>query len=496
MKLRLLSALGLAVMLGAGVPAKGAEFASSWVQAQLGGDVRWKPWSEQSLAEARAAGRSVYVFVGSELSELARTTLEQTFARRETADWLNENFTCLLVDADAQPEVAAYAQQFLNTVKQLRGWPAHLWLTPELRPYDGANYLPATEEWGRPGFLKSARTALDLWQQDPGRARALADEAVQMMKPLAPDAVSSHSRDAFLEHATEAWIAESDGVHGGFGAAPKQAEPELLRFLLARGGEARRLALRAADAVVAGGLHDRERGGFYRRTLDAAWQEPYRQKALLDQARVALALLEAAEAGAGMDAKNAALSALDFVVRDLRREDGSFAAIWDWSNPDALSPVLRGQARPAALGLLLAAVTKAQDSRYEVIAGVVAAQLRVIDTTGTAGGVPATALDAIGAAYGLAAVGESPVANAMLLSACTKYYDPALGIFMASGELPGSGLALRVPELAEPFRAEAWALLAGSTAVDRAALERTLLWTFEHDPLPAGEALLALSKVK
>lgn len=496
MKLRLLSALGLAVMLGAGVPAKGAEVASSWVQAQLGGDVRWKPWSEQSLAEARAAGRSVYVFVGSELSELARTTLEQTFARRETADWLNENFTCLLVDADAQPEVAAYAQQFLNTVKQLRGWPAHLWLTPELRPYDGANYLPATEEWGRPGFLKSARTALDLWQQDPGRARALADEAVQMMKPLAPDAGSTLSRQAFLARATEAWLAEADAVHGGFGTAPKQAEPELLRFLLARRGEARRLALRAAEAVVAGRLHDRERGGFYRRTMDAAWQEPYRQKSLIDQARVALALLNAVQAGASDNVKAAALSALDFVIRDLKREDGSFAAMWDTSNADTLRPVLRGQARPAELGLLLAALIETHEKRYDAHVKALVAQLSHTNMAEAAGRLPATSLDGISAAYGLAAAGEINTATSLLRSAVSRYFDRRLGVFMASGEEPGPGLALRVPALAEPLRAEAWALLAGSEARDQALLQRTLLWTYEHDPLPAGEALLALSQVK
>ncbi len=496
MMLRMLGCVGLAAALGACLPAGGAETASPWVQEQLGGELHWKPWNEQSLAEARAAGRSVYVFVGSELSELARTTVEQTFARKETAVWLNENFTCLLVDADAQPEVAAYAQHFLNTVKQMRGWPVHLWLTPELRPYDGANYLPATEEWGRPGFLKSARAALDLWLLDLARARAVADEALQMMKPLPPDLGSPRSRDAFLARATESWIAEADEVHGGFGTAPKQAEPELLRFLLAQGGDARRLALEGAKAVVAGGLHDREQGGFYRHTFDAAWQEPYRQKSLLDQARVALALLEVAEAGGGASVRGAALNALDFALRDLRREDGSFAAVWDHSNPAAPRPVLRGRARPAALGLLLAALAASRETRYEAAAAGLASQLRRESALTTEGSAPDTALDGAGAAYGLATAGDSDAANAVLSAAFTRFYDPALGHFMASGEAPGAGLAMRVPGLSEPVRAEVLALLVGVDAGARQTLQRGLLWSFEHAPLPPGEVLLALSRLK
>lgn len=156
---------------------------SGFVRAQAGSGVKWHTWDEATLAQARASGRSVYIFIGSPLSELTRATLAQTFGSEKTVAWLNENFFCIFVDGDAQPDIAALGQHFINSVKQLRGQPVHLWLTPDrFQPYDGANYLPPSEEWGKPGFLKAARAALDTWHLDPARARALAAEALDMMR--------------------------------------------------------------------------------------------------------------------------------------------------------------------------------------------------------------------------------------------------------------------------------------------------------------------------
>src|SRR5258708_3480619 len=217
-------------------PAEGGVAASpsAFVRAQTDSAVHWHVWNDATLAEARVANRSVYVFIGSPLSELTRATIGQTFGSAKTVAWLNENFFCIFVDADAQPEVAAFAQHYIRSIKQLQGWPVHLWLTPEFQPYDGANYLPPSEEWGKPGFLKAARSALDNWTGNPARARALAREANDLMRvpPLAANTKADAA--AKLDAAAKAWIATIDPVNGGFGTAPKEPEPELIRFLLAR----------------------------------------------------------------------------------------------------------------------------------------------------------------------------------------------------------------------------------------------------------------------
>jgi uncharacterized protein YyaL (SSP411 family) len=243
---------GLCLALGVRIPAAPSALsgsASVFLREQAASPVNWQPWDPALVQRAKDEGRPVYVFAGSFLSELSRATCRQTFANAEVAEFLNSNFICVLVDRDEQPAVAAAIQHFLRTIKQQDGWPAHLWLTPELQPYEGAGYLPPSEEWGKPSFLKVARQAREAWAGDPKACRARAADAVAMMKSppdtSPPSSGPAPKIETQLTDAAAAWHATFDEANAGFGQAPKGAEPELLRFLLRQA--ARRRILPACD---------------------------------------------------------------------------------------------------------------------------------------------------------------------------------------------------------------------------------------------------------
>jgi uncharacterized protein YyaL (SSP411 family) len=308
---------------------------SSFVRTQADSAVQWQPWNAAVLGRARAENKPVYVFIGSSLSELSRATCRQTFARAETAAFLNEHFLCVLVDREEQPDVAAYAQFYLKTVKQTGGWPAHLWLTPELQPFEGAGYLPPNEEWGKPSFMKIAQQAESAWATNPAGCRTRADAATaQLAAPASPVPAADASKEKpadRLAAAAAAWRAQFDATHGGFGDPPKHPEPELLRFLLRQSPADRDAALATLRAIAGSALRDPLDGGFFRYAIDAAWNLPYPQKTLADQARLALAFLDAAKTGsADADAfAGAARGALDYALNRLALADGTFAASED-----------------------------------------------------------------------------------------------------------------------------------------------------------------------
>ncbi|HYC70275.1 MAG TPA: DUF255 domain-containing protein [Opitutaceae bacterium] len=470
---------------------------SFYVRAQSGSRVHWHPWDEASLAQARASGKSIYVLVGSEISELTRSTTTEIFTRPETAAWLNENFFCIFVDGDTQPEVAAYAQHFINAARQLRGWPVHLWLTPDLRPYDGANYLPPTEEWGRPGFLKSARAALEAWTADRERAYAMAEEARGMMQAGAPAGAPADAA-ARLNQAAAAWVAAADAANGGFGGAPKMPEPELVRFLLNRGPEARAAAMASAHAWVRGALR-LPVGGYYRRTIDAEWKQPYMQKLMIDQPRMALALREAAAAG-DETLRSHADDALRFALM-MRYPSGIFSMAADNTDPQPEMHRAAGHAAAVAEGLLIAALVESGDSGLEAEGRKLAALWTDrVKTAGAAGlkhdpvvGEPATAADLLGLALGLRAAGEAGVADRLIAAAVDKFFDPATGLFMASPATLPTGITVRAPALPEPYSVEALAVLAGAKGEVAEKLRRSLLAQIEYDDRPPGAVLLALA---
>jgi hypothetical protein len=477
---------------------------SAFVRAQADSGVRWHPWNDATLAEARKANKSVYVFIGSPLSELTRATINQTFGSAKTVEWLNANFFCIFVDADERPDVASYGQHFIRTVKQLQGMPVHLWLTPDLQVYDGANYLPPSEEWGKPGFLKAARSALESWTTDAARARALAEEAAGMMRglPLTEDWPTSK-----VPAAMSAWIRAIDSVNGGFGSAPKQPEPEVIQFLLVLGagpnGHAPHhvAALNAARALVKGAARDPVDGGFYRRCIDEAWKEPYYQKTLADQARIALALFRAAEVGKDASLRSAAVGALDFVLKELRNPDGSFIAALDGTLDETTEPGKRpkftrvGTATTGALGLLIVALCRGEDRHREAAAGIMK-QLNPSEE-GTVAHHPGsivtgTATDHLAVALAFRYGGNNTAAERVLARAGELYFDAQTGSYQSSPAQLPVGIGVRVPVYGETPSPEVLALLAGVDASTAALIRHALLVNIEYDEQPPGDVLWAL----
>jgi uncharacterized protein len=306
---------------------------SAFLRANAGSPVDWMPWGEAAFARAKREQKPVFLFIGYFTSELARSMRRQTFSNPETAQWLNHEFVCVIADRDEHPDLASLYQAYVEDVKQLGGWPLNVWLTPELLPFDGATYLSPSEDWGRPGFLKQAKLAQDAWAASPAVCRKRAAEAVSQLTPGArsapPSAWTTERSRARLSVAAKAWLDSLDPERGGFGDLPKDPEPELVRFLLRQSAADRDAALKTLRALSKSAVRDPLDGGFFRYATDAGWSLPCPQKTLPDQARLALAFLDAAQ---GPDARNferCARGALDFALSRLALPDGTFAAAID-----------------------------------------------------------------------------------------------------------------------------------------------------------------------
>lgn len=310
-----------------------ADEPSAFLRAHADSPIHWMTWGEAAFARAKAEDKPVFLHIGSFTSELGRAMREQSFAREENAALVNENFVPVLVDRDDRPDLAAFFHAYLHIVKQTQGAPYTIWLTPELKPFDGASYLPPSDEWGKEGFTNATKRVLAAWQADPEAQRRQAEEAVAILAAAASEA-GSPTFDAtairsLVDESTAAWLARHDGAHGGFDEAPKHFEPELLRFMLQAGDAEREAALHTLRAIVASAARDPLDGGFFRYAIDAEWKLPYFQKTLADQARLALALLDAVRLQPDEPHfKEAARDALKYALT-LRDSGGGFVAAED-----------------------------------------------------------------------------------------------------------------------------------------------------------------------
>jgi uncharacterized protein YyaL (SSP411 family) len=305
---------------------------SAFLQAQAGSPVNWSPWSAEAFARAQQQKKPVMLAIGTFTSELSRAMARQSFANADTGKFLNEQFVAVIVDAKERPDVAALYQNYLQIVKQVSGPPMNLWLTPDLKPFEGANYLPPTEEWGKEGFVTVTKRIAAAWTADAAAQARKADEAVAAVAaalPTAPAAAATPASIAkVLSEAGETWKARFDATNGGFGDPPKYAEPELLRFLLVQPAT-REMAVTTLRAIVRSPVRDALDGGFFRYGTDAAWHQPYFQKLLADQPRMALALLDAAKVTKDAEFAEAARGALKFALHRLALAGGEYVAAED-----------------------------------------------------------------------------------------------------------------------------------------------------------------------
>ncbi|HET9346361.1 MAG TPA: thioredoxin domain-containing protein, partial [Candidatus Limnocylindrales bacterium] len=148
-----------------------------------------------------------------------------------------------------------------------------------------------------------------------------------------PPSGASPSR-ALLDAATAAIEEGFDARTGGWGSAPKFPQPMTIEYLLRRAGatgDPRPLAVarRSLDAMADGGIRDQLGGGFHRYATDAIWLVPHFEQMLYDNAQLARGYVHAWETTGDDRYREVATGTLDYLLRELRREDGTFAASQD-----------------------------------------------------------------------------------------------------------------------------------------------------------------------
>jgi hypothetical protein len=332
----LLASLSLGVLAANGAERLRGE-ASKFLRSNADSPVDWMPWGPEAFARAKAEQKPIFVFVGSYTSELSRAMCSQTFANAAASKWLNEQFVCVMVDRQERPDLANLYEAYVVRVKQLNGFPLNIWLTPDLLPFEGAAYLGPSEDWGRPGFLNEANIAKNAWATNRAGCMSRAAEAVSHLAPDRPPAPGIWSTDKMksrLSAAASAWMSTYDQADGGFSTPPKNPEPELIRFLLTQGAAERDAALTTLRRLSTSAVRDPLDGGFFRYSVDSKWDLPYPQKTLADQARMALAYLDAAHGGEKEAFERCARGALDFALSRLARPDGTFASAVDATGDD------------------------------------------------------------------------------------------------------------------------------------------------------------------
>jgi uncharacterized protein len=299
--------------------------------------VDWYPWGPEALERAKRDDKPIFLSIGYAACHWCHVMERESFEDAATAEDLNRDFVAVKVDREERPDLDQVYMSAVQAMTGQGGWPMSVFLTPDGRPFYGGTYFPPQPAHGLPGFRQLLAGVATAWRDERLEILAagsrLVDALVKQQAGGTPADAPAPTR-ALLDSVTAAIEASFDARNGGWGGAPKFPQPMTIEYLLRRAvttGDARPLAVarRSLDAMADGGIHDQLGGGFHRYATDAIWLVPHFEQMLYDNAQLARVYTHAFALTGDPRYEEVAGGTLDYMVRELRRDDGTFAASQD-----------------------------------------------------------------------------------------------------------------------------------------------------------------------
>ncbi len=301
--------------------------------------VDWWPWCEEAFAEARRAGKPVFLSVGYSTCHWCHVMERESFEDEEVARALNERYVPIKVDREERPDVDAIYMTAVQLLTGGGGWPMSVWLTAEKEPFFAGTYFPARDgdRGVQRGLLGILGEIAQLYATDPERVRGATGSLVSAVRT----ALGAHGAPAEatpgpqpILDAVKALRSAFDDVHGGLRRAPKFPSNVPVRLLLrvhrrTRDPEPLRMATFTLEKMAAGGLHDQIGGGFHRYSTDAEWLVPHFEKMLYDNALLAVAYAEAWQVTRRKDFARVVRRTLDYLLREMTSPEGGLYSATD-----------------------------------------------------------------------------------------------------------------------------------------------------------------------
>ena len=305
--------------------------------------VDWYPWGDEAFALAKATGKPVLLSIGYSACHWCHVMAHESFEDDPTAALMNDLFINVKVDREERPDVDKIYQTAHQLITQRPGgWPLTMFLDgDDRRPFFGGTYFPKEARYGMPAFGELLNKIADHYARNRDDVRAQGERMLEVFAKLDPapaaDGIALSAEPLAKARAT---LAQNfDREYGGFGDAPKFPQPtsidRVLRHWRGTAGdsepdvEALYMAALTLARMAEGGLFDHVGGGFYRYSVDRYWQIPHFEKMLYDNGPLlALYALAAVATGDRLFA-DAANATADWMLADMRDENGGFYATRD-----------------------------------------------------------------------------------------------------------------------------------------------------------------------
>ncbi len=285
--------------------------------------ISWLKWNEKAFGKAKELDKPILLGISAVWCHWCHVMDQTTYSNPEVARLVEEKFVPIKVDRDQRPDI--------DKRYNMGGWPSTAFLTPTGEILAGGAYIP-------PQQMKSLLVSISSFykkNKNDLRPRREELETKKVEPPSIEQALDREVLNCIIDSLTLEITSRFDSLHGGFGNAPKFPHNAALRLALMQHHlQGHKAALKIVKKTLkkmrAGGIYDKEEGGFFRYSTTRDWSIPHYEKMCEDNSKLLVNYLEAYQVTGEHVFRNTAKKIIAYINARLSdHENGGFYSSQD-----------------------------------------------------------------------------------------------------------------------------------------------------------------------
>ncbi len=267
-----------------------AQESSAYLQQHAHNPIDWYPWGDEALKKAKKEHKPIFVSIGYSSCHWCHVMAHESFEDAKIAALLNENFIAIKVDKEERPDIDKYFQDIYTLMNgRGGGWPTSIFLTPSLKPFYSATYIPNTPKYGMMAFDELLSTIIQKYKKQPKLLEEKGAEVLDFLNPKKENIQATNIDKSLIDRFVDQAKSLFDAEYGGFGSEPKFPQTSTYMTLLeiyklTKDEKILDMITHSLKAMSQGGLYDLIDGGFCRYSTTQNWLIPHFEKMTYDNA--------------------------------------------------------------------------------------------------------------------------------------------------------------------------------------------------------------------
>jgi uncharacterized protein YyaL (SSP411 family) len=144
--------------------------ASPYLQQHAYNPVDWFPWGDEAFNKAKKENKPIFLSIGYSTCHWCHVMAHESFEDEDVAKQMNDAFVSVKVDREERPDIDSVYMAACQILIGGGGWPLTIIMTPDLKPFFAATYIPRLSRYGRVGMMDLIPRVKSLWENQRDNA--------------------------------------------------------------------------------------------------------------------------------------------------------------------------------------------------------------------------------------------------------------------------------------------------------------------------------------